>query len=117
MSENKIYVGNLSYDITEDALQACFEQCGAIAEVNLIKDRMTQRLKGFGFITFEDSGSVQRAIEMNGEDLLGRPMRVSEAKERARTGGSGGRGGRHGGGGYGGGRHGGGGWDDNRGNR
>jgi len=117
MSENKIYVGNLSYDVTEEALQTCFEKFGTIQEISLIRDKMTKRLKGFGFITFEDASSVQGAVEVDGDELLGRPMKVSVAKERERVGGRGGRGGRdsrdsrdsRGGRG--------GNWDDNRGNR
>lgn len=82
MNENKVYVGNLSFDISEDDLRAYFEQCGAITDIALIKDKMTQRLKGFGFITFEEAGAVQSAIELSGNELMGRPLRVSEAKER-----------------------------------
>lgn len=112
MSENKIYVGNLSYDITEDNLQTCFEKFGVIQDISLIRDKMTKRLKGFGFITFADPSSVQSAIDINGEELLGRPMKVSVAKERERVGGGsrGGRGGRDSRAGRGAN------WDDNRGN-
>ena len=102
MSENKIYVGNLSYDVTEDGLQECFEKFGSIEEINLIRDKMTQKLKGFGFITYQDANSVEAAVELDGDELLGRPMKVSVAKERERRSGGSNHGGRHGKGGYGG---------------
>ncbi len=117
MSENKIYVGNLSYDITEEDLQSCFERFGAIQDINLIRDRATKRLKGFGFITFSEASSAQEAIEIDGEELLQRPMKISVAKERERAGGGSNRGGRPGHAGHDNRRRGrSSNWDDNRGN-
>lgn len=80
---NKIYVGNLSWDITEDELTDFFITFGSIKSVKLISDRETGRLKGFGFIEFDEAGSAQTAVDnANGKELLGRAMKVSIAKER-----------------------------------
>ena len=109
----KLYVGNLSYEVTEDQLKGVFQNYGAPSEVKLITDRETGKSKGYGFVEITDEATGQKAIqELNGTDLNGRALRVSEAKEREpRSGGGGGGGGRRfgGGGGGGGGRFGGGG--------
>lgn len=91
---NKIYVGNLSYHITEDELQEAFSEFGDIEEAILIKDRQTGRLKGFGFVTFVAEEGAKAALSMDGKEVLGRTLKVNEA--RAKT--SGDRG-DHGGGG------------------
>ncbi|MCP4713319.1 MAG: RNA-binding protein [Planctomycetes bacterium] len=102
-----IYVGNLSYDTTEDGLRVLFEEFGQVESVSIIKDRETGRARGFGFVQMPDSGEGQKAIdEVNGKDLDGRNLKVNEARERSSGGGGrGGGGGRDGGGGggYGGG--------------
>ncbi len=108
MSQAKIYVGNLSYQTSSDELQDIFGEFGSISELKLIIDHETNRSKGFGFITYEDSGAAQQACEkMNGTDLGGRQLKVSPAKEGGsgsggRRGGNGGRGGNNGRGGQGG---------------
>lgn len=92
---NKVYVGNLSYRMTEDELHDAFVQFGEIEEAILIKDRATGRLKGFGFVTFTNEEGVKAALSMDGQELQGRKLKVNEA--RAKTGGEGGdRGGRGG---------------------
>ncbi|MBS0358327.1 MAG: RNA-binding protein [Proteobacteria bacterium] len=93
---NKIYVGNLPYRITEQDVEAAFNQYGPIENVMLIKDRATGRLKGFGFVTFETEAAAQDALKMDGKDFQGRPLKVSIAREKT-EGGGGSRGGREGG--------------------
>lgn len=102
---NKIYVGNLSFNTTEQELSELFSQFGKISEVALIRDRFSNQLKGFGFVTFDNKSEAQSALAMDGKEFLGRPLRVNIAQERT-EGGS--RGGRSGGGRSGSGRSGGG---------
>lgn len=96
---NKIYIGNLPYQATEQDVQTLFAQFGDIENVAIIKDRDTGRPKGFGFVTFVSQSSAQDALKMDSQDFQGRPIKVSMAKEK--TGGEGrgqgGRGGRSGG--------------------
>ncbi len=100
--EPKLYVGNLSYDVTEQQLRDLFSQAGTIKDVTLITDRDTQRSKGFGFVEMTTQAEAQKAIELlNGKELDGRALTVSIARPREERGGS--RGGSRGGG-YGGGR-------------
>ena len=111
----KIYVGNLSYDVTESDIEQAFGEFGAVKSVNLLKDKQTGQPKGFGFVEMAEVSEGQTAIkEMNGKEFMGRELKVDQAKERpARPGGRGGfgprGGGRRFGGGGGGNRHGGGG--------
>ncbi|ACY15940.1 RNA recognition motif domain-containing protein [Haliangium ochraceum] len=108
---NKIFVGGLSWDTDDSSLRAAFERFGAVTEAKVITDRDTGRSRGFGFVTFAESGQAAAAIEeMDGVELDGRNIRVNEAQERSRGGGGGGGGGGYrggGGGGGGGGRDGG----------
>lgn len=104
----KIYVGNLSFSTTEDALRALFEEHGEVQSASVVMDRETGRPRGFGFVEMTDSGQAQAAITaLNGKELDGRQLTVNEA--RPKTGGGGGGGGGRGGFGGGGGRGGGGG--------
>lgn len=98
---SKLYVGNLSFDTTEDTLRAAFEADGRqVSEVAIISDRMTGRPRGFAFVTMASSEDAQKAVEaLDGRELDGRTLRVSEARERTEGGPRGG----GGGGGYGGG--------------
>ena len=115
----KLYVGNLSYNATEEDLRGLFSKFGTIHNVEVIKDRYTGQSKGFAFVEMSTGEEAQKALEVNGSDFLGRNINVSEARpqERRPGGGSGGfrggsGGGRHsgggqrrgGGGGFGGGR-------------
>ncbi len=106
---SKLFVGNLSFNTTENELQDMFAACGTVSEVNLITDRMSGRSKGFAFVTMGTAEEAQNAIStLNGKDVNGRAMNVSEARPREeRPGGGAGGGGGYGGGG--GGRGGGGG--------
>ena len=104
----KLFVGSLSWNTAENDLREAFDRFGDISEVKIITDRATGRSRGFGFITFEQDGDADAAMEaMNGTTLDGRAITVNEARERRRDGGGGGGGGRggyRGGGGGGGGR-------------
>jgi RNA recognition motif-containing protein len=107
---NKLFVGNLSFDTTENDLQDAFAAYGTVTETNLMMDRMTNRPRGFAFVTMSTPEEAQQAITgLNGRDLGGRALTVNVAKpreERPRTGGGGGGGGRRDfGGGGGGGRN------------
>ncbi len=107
--ESKLYVGNLSYNASQDQLRELFGQAGAIKEITLITDRDTGRSKGFGFVEMETAAEAAKAIEMfNGYELDGRPLTVNIARPREDRGGGGGGGYRGGGGGGGGGSRGGG---------
>jgi len=104
----KLYVGNLAYTTTEDELREKFSQFGEVESVNVIMDRDTGRSKGFGFVEMGSEDAAQAAIEaMNGTEIDGRTIKVSESKPQERRPGGGGRGG--GRGGFGGGGRGGGG--------
>src|ERR1017187_7618585 len=111
---SKLFVGNLSFDTTENDLQDAFAAHGTVTETNLMMDRATGRPRGFGFITMSSAEEAQKAIDgMNGKSIDGRALTVNVAKpreERAPGGGGGSReyGGGGGGGGYGGGGGGGG---------
>ena len=100
----KIYVGNLSYDVTDSALEQLFAAHGTVRSAQVIMDRDTGRSKGFGFVEMSSDQEAQAAIAaLNGKDSGGRSLTVNEAKPREDRGG-GGRGGYGGGrGGYGGG--------------
>ena len=78
---NKIYVGNLSFNIAEDGLRDVFAKYGEVSSCKLITDRDTGRSKGFGFIEMSTASEAQDAISsLDGSDLDGRSMRVNEAK-------------------------------------
>jgi RNA recognition motif-containing protein len=95
----KLYVGNLSFSTTEEALQNEFAAHGKVEEVAVISDRDTGRPRGFAFITMSNDSEARAAIEsLNGVELDGRTITVNEARPKANTGG-GGRGGPRGAGG------------------
>ena len=112
---NKLYVGNLSYNIRDDDLQQAFAQYGTVSSAKVMMDRDTGRSKGFGFVEMGSDPEAQAAINgMNGQALDGRAIVVNEARPREERpggygGGGGSRGGYGGGGGTGGGGYGGGG--------
>src|ERR1700676_1329741 len=105
----KLFVGNLSFNITENDLQDAFAAHGTVVEANLMMDRMTNRPRGFGFVTMSTAEEAQKAIDaLNGKEMGGRALTVNVAKpreERAPGGGGGGRREYGGGGGSGGGRN------------
>jgi RNA recognition motif-containing protein len=80
---NKVFVGNLSFDVTRDELMAAFAAVGKVVDAKLPTDRETGRPRGFAFVEFEDDDAAQKCIAtMNGRDLKGRPLRVNEAENR-----------------------------------
>ncbi len=95
----KLYVGNLSYDITSASLEELFAPFGSVRSAQVIQDRDTGRSKGFGFVEMADDNAARAAIaELNEKDVNGRPLAVNEARPREERGGYGG--GRRGGGSY-----------------
>jgi RNA recognition motif-containing protein len=102
--QNKLFVGNLAFDVTENDLQDLFAQHGAVTEVNLMLDRSTGRSRGFAFVTMATDEAAQAAIQaLNGTSVHGRNLTVNVARPREER--------APGGGGFGGGRGGGGGRD------
>lgn len=101
----KLYVGNLSYGVTDSDLSTMFEAHGTVQSAQVIMDRDTGRSKGFGFVEMGSDQEAQAAIAaLNGKDSDGRSLTVNEARPKTEGGGRGGSGGgRSGGGGYGGG--------------
>jgi cold-inducible RNA-binding protein len=96
----RLYVGNLSFSTTEEALQAEFGAYGQVDEVAVITDRDTGRPRGFAFVTMSNENEGRAAIEaLNGAEIDGRTITVNEARPKSNGGGGGGGGGR-GGGGY-----------------
>jgi nucleolin len=102
----KLYVGNLSFDTQQDAVQGLFEQYGSVTDCFMPTDRDTGKVRGFCFVTMPSNVAEEACTKLNGYELDGRPLRVNEAQPKG--GGGGGRGGggygdSGGGGGYGGG--------------
>ncbi len=99
----KLYVGNISFDTTEQDLEEMFGEVGTVQSANIITDRDTGRSRGFGFVELSSQEEGQNAIaQFDGQEVDGRNLKVNEAKPRENRGGGGGRGG-GGRGGYGGG--------------
>ena len=93
-----IFVGNLSYQTTQEELEAAFAPYGAIERVNVVRDRDTGQPRGFAFVEMSDSGEASSAINsLNGRELNGRALTVNEARPREERSGRGGFGGRNGG--------------------
>jgi cold-inducible RNA-binding protein len=92
---SKLFVGNLSFNTTENDLNDAFAAHGTVTETNLMMDRMSGRPRGFGFVTMSSDAEAQTAIEaLNGKEMDGRALTVNIAKPREdRTGGGGGGGG------------------------
>jgi RNA recognition motif-containing protein len=97
MQQNKLYVGNLPYSVSDAQLRELFSQYGDIQDLALIMDRETGRPKGFAFVTFATQQAAEKALAQNGKDFGGRALKVNMAEERKPRGG-GGRGGGFGGG-------------------
>src|SRR2546430_8788971 len=99
----KLYVGNLTYGVTDSTLAQLFEPHGTVQSAQVIMDRDTGRSKGFGFVEMGSDAEAQAAIQaLNGKEVDGRALTVNEAKPREERGGGGGYGGGRGGGGGGG---------------
>jgi RNA recognition motif-containing protein len=81
--ETKLYVGNLSFDTTEDGLRTAFAQAGTVVTVDMIKDRDTGRMRGFAFVTMSSEEEAQKAIDMLNEKMLdNRAIKVNIARPR-----------------------------------
>ena len=78
-----IYVGNISYTMTEEDLRQFFSEYGTVTNANIITDRNTGRSKGFGFVEMENQGEAEKAIEaLNGNEINGRSVTVNQARPR-----------------------------------
>ena len=81
----KLYVGNLAYSTDKDTLHRLFSEFGNVVSATIITDRQTGNSKGFGFVEFEDDACAQKAVSaINGKEVDGRRIRVSEAREKDR---------------------------------
>lgn len=90
----KLYVGNLPYEIGEAELQDLFAQSGSVESVTVMRDQMTGRARGFGFVEMSSDDEAQKAInDLNGSQLGGRSLTVNEARPKEARGGGGGFGG------------------------
>ncbi len=79
----RIYVGNLSFDTTDESLSDLFSEHGSVNSASVITDRITGRSRGFGFVEMNDAGEAKAAMEaLDGKDVDGRSLKVSEARER-----------------------------------
>lgn len=94
----KLYVGNLSFDATEEQVREMFAEHGAVESVAMITDRDTGRFRGFCFVEMETSAANAAIKALDGKDVDGRELRVNEAKPREERSGGGSRGGQYGGG-------------------
>ena len=94
MYNNKLYVGNLAYSVTDDSLQQTFAEFGQVSSAKVMMDRDSGRSKGFGFVEMGSSDAAQAAIRgLNGKSVDGRPLVVNEARPREERSGGGGFGG------------------------
>ena len=101
-----IYVGNLSFDVSEENLRQAFEAFGQVSSATMVKDKYSGRSKGFGFVEMPSAEEARAAIDqLNGKELKGRTLNVNEARPRTEGGRGGGGRGFEGGGGRGDGRH------------
>src|SRR5437667_2350018 len=95
---SKLFVGNLSFNTTENDLQDAFAAFGSVTEANLMMDRTTNRPRGFGFVTMSSAEEAQKAIDgLNGKEMKGRALTVNVARPREERSGGGGGGRRFGG--------------------
>jgi len=84
----KLYVGNLPFTATEDTVRTLFAVHGTVEKISLINDRDTGRPRGFGFVEMSDSDASRAMQALNGQDMDGRALKINEAQERPRSGGS-----------------------------
>jgi len=87
----KLFVGNLHFTATDETVRALFSQHGTVEKISLITDRETGRPRGFGFVEMSKDDASRAMQALNGADLDGRSLKVNEAQERERSGGSGNR--------------------------
>ena len=84
----KLYVGNLPFTVTEEAVRNLFAPHGTVEKISLINDRETGRPRGFGFVEMSNSDASRAMQALNGQDLEGRALKINEAQDRPRSGGS-----------------------------
>jgi RNA recognition motif-containing protein len=84
----KLYVGNLPFTATEDAVRALFAPHGTVEKLSLISDRETGRARGFGFVEMSSADASRAMQALNGKDFDGRALKINEAQERDRSGGN-----------------------------
>ena len=89
MQQNKLYVGNFPYSVNELQLRNLFAVYGEIEDLAFITDKYTGRPKGFAFITFSTQQAAEKALQQDGQDLDGRPLKVNVAKARPSSSGHG----------------------------
>ncbi len=83
----KLYVGNLPFSATEDAVRALFASHGTVEKVSLINDRDTGRPRGFGFVEMSNADASRAMQALNGKDMDGRSLKINEAQDKPRNGG------------------------------
>jgi cold-inducible RNA-binding protein len=86
----KIFVGNLSFEATDEMLAQEFSAFGEVVSASVVTDRVSGRSRGFGFVEMSDADAETAIAEMNGKDMMGRALTVNESKPRENTGGGGG---------------------------
>ena len=96
--QTKLYVGNLNYNATDEDLRALFGKHGTVQSVDIIRDRHTGQAKGFAFVEMSSQEEAQKALELNGNEFMGRNLNVSEARPQEKRSGGPSRGGFGGGG-------------------
>ena len=89
-----IYVGNLSWQMTDEDLRNLFEQHGTVASAKIVKDKVSGRSKGFGFVEMANADAERAVQALNGQDFDGRALRINEAQAKEQRSGGGGNGGR-----------------------
>lgn len=80
---NTLYVGNLSYQMTDEELAQVFSSIGPVTSAKIIRDRMSGRSRGFGFVEFETAELAKKGLELNNQEVKGRNLFVTEAREKA----------------------------------
>ena len=86
----KLYVGNLPFSATEDAVRTLFSAHGTVEKISLISDRDTGRPRGFGFVEMSNADASKAMQALNGKDMDGRALKINEAQDKPRGGGGGG---------------------------
>jgi cold-inducible RNA-binding protein len=86
----KLYVGNLPFSATEDAVRTLFAAHGTVEKVSLINDRDTGRPRGFGFVEMSNADAARAMQSLNGKEMDGRALKINEAQDKPRGGGGGG---------------------------
>jgi cold-inducible RNA-binding protein len=84
----KLYVGNLPFTVTEEAVRTLFAPHGSVEKISLINDRETGRPRGFGFVEMSNADASRAMQQLNGQDFEGRPLKVNEAQDKPRSGGN-----------------------------